>query len=166
MVNCAPYTRASVSSNSPMTSLRLFLAAAGSRRATTPLLPNFKHDPYGGLIALRSHMPSPGHDLDSACAYAEQELGCVPSGRLRTYVMLSAGAAMLQRVRDDAGVPLFIVKGGLIWQALLGSNARPTYDLDGALTCDINEFVARAREWPEAGLRRRDRRAHGPLRAA
>ena len=91
-------------------------------------------------------MPSPGQDLDSACAYAKQELGCVPSGRLRTYVLLSAGAAMLQRVRDDEGVPLFIVKGGLIWQALLGSDSRPTYDLDGALTCDINEFVARAQE--------------------
>ena len=110
----------------------------------------YKHSPYEGLVALRERKLGPsnglGQDLESACADAERELGCVPSGRLRTYVLLSAAAAMLQRVRDASGVPLFIVKGGLIWQELLGSSARPTYDLDGTLTCGVDEFISRARE--------------------
>ena len=70
----------------------------------------------------------------------------MPTGRLREYVLLSAAAAMLQRVRGEDGVPLFVVKGGLIWQVLLGNQSRPTHDLDGRLSCGVEDFVARAQE--------------------
>lgn len=110
------------------------------------MVDTYKHSPFEGLVALRGRNVALDQGFDAACAYAERELGCVPQGRLREYVLLSVAAAMLQRVRDDDGAPLFIVKGGLICQALLGSNARPTHDLDGILACGLDEFVDLAQE--------------------
>ena len=106
----------------------------------------YRHDPFSGLARLRENEANPCVGFDAACAQAERELGCVPAGRLRQYVLLSAAAAMLQRVRASNGIPLFMVKGGLIWQMLLGSQSRPTYDLDGALACSVEEFIDQAQD--------------------
>ena len=106
----------------------------------------YRYRPYEGLATLRGREIDPGRGVIDACEQADSVLGCVPSGRLHTLVFLAVAAAMMQRVRDDKGVPLFLVKGGLTWQTVLGDHARPTYDLDGSIGCSYDEFIGRARE--------------------
>ncbi|MBR2834201.1 MAG: nucleotidyl transferase AbiEii/AbiGii toxin family protein [Coriobacteriales bacterium] len=109
-----------------------------------PLLP-YCHDPYHGLTTLNpAHVA--GLSLGDAIAQAEQELGCVPKGRLADLVMLFVTACMLQRLEDRQGEPLLVVKGGLVSQDLLGERARYTPDVDAALRCSTSEFLQRLPE--------------------
>lgn len=106
----------------------------------------YRHDPYHGLSHLEAGSLGECRDLPCAIAAAEARLGCVPEGRLRRLVFLLVGAALLQRVRDDAGIPLHVAKGGLVLQSLCGAGARPTNDLDGLIRCEPEDFLERARD--------------------
>lgn len=51
-------------------------------------------------------------------------------GRLQRWVQLMVLLTALDRVRDDRGEPLFLVKGGVAMELRLGLGARATKDLD------------------------------------
>ena len=113
---------------------------------TPPAGQTYKYRPYEGVEALRACGFIPRGSLGETCLEAERMLGCAPAGRLRTLAQLACAAAMLQRVRGNDGQPLMLVKGGLVLQVLLGAHARQTFDLDGIVRCEFDEFVGRARE--------------------
>lgn len=106
----------------------------------------YRHDPYHGLSHLEPKSLGNPCDLPAAIEAAEAELGCVPVGRLQRLVFLLVGAALLQRVRDENGIPMHVVKGGLLLQDLCGSNARPTRDLDGLIRCEAEDFLERVND--------------------
>ena len=105
----------------------------------------YRHDPYHGLATI-DPADTAGLSLCDAIAYAEQKLGCVPAGRVEEVVSLYVTACILQRLRDQQGEPILIVKGGLVSQALLGEHARITPDVDAALRCSTDEFLQRLPE--------------------
>ena len=106
----------------------------------------YRHDPYHGLSHLEPGSIGQSCDLSTAIEAAETELGCVPKGRLHRLVFLLVGAAILQRVRDDDGVPLHVAKGGIVLQDLCDANARPTKDLDGLIRCEPEVFLERVND--------------------
>ena len=100
----------------------------------------YVHRPYEGLASLRGA----GFSF-SSIDRAQEALGCVPKGRLRRLVMLVCAAAVIQRVRDENGVPLALCRGGLVTQQMLGDYARPTPDIDTSINGSFDEFIDRFR---------------------
>lgn len=72
---------------------------------------------------------------------AENELGAGRSGRLSWLVASVVATAMLQKVVDEMGKPLFLLKGGTLLQHRLGLASRATKDLDGLVRADIDQFM-------------------------
>lgn len=66
--------------------------------------------------------------------------------RLRQDVSFTAMAATLMRVRDEAGLPLFAIKGGVAMELRLGLTARATKDLDTTFRGHAQTMEPRLRE--------------------
>lgn len=56
----------------------------------------------------------------------------MPAGRYLRWINTHIMSAVLERVRDEDGEPLFTVKGGAAMELRLGINARAAKDYDAA----------------------------------
>jgi hypothetical protein len=91
----------------------------------------------------KSEHDHPGHGarvLDSWIAAAHDKVE-LDSGRLGWLIASTVVVAALQRAVGSADTPTFLLKGGTYLQHRLGSSARPTKDIDGIISGDIDEFV-------------------------
>lgn len=75
----------------------------------------------------------------------------VPVARVQRSISYVVIAAMLDTVRDAAGEPLFLIKGGVAMELRLALRARATQDLDAAFRAAAAEMVERLDDALEAG---------------
>lgn len=99
-------------------------------------------DPIGliGSLPSRDKEPTNARVLDSWITAAHDKVK-VDSGRLGWLVASTVVVAALQRAVGSADRPTFLLKGGTYLQHRLGRSARPTKDVDGIISGDIDEFV-------------------------
>lgn len=103
--------------------------------------------------------PSSVRVLSSWIDRAERELGNERSGRIAWLVASTVVAAKLQQVLDASGKPRFVMKGGTMLQHRLGMEARASQDLDGIVTEDLDDFLAKldgllGEDWGPVSFRR------------
>ena len=67
----------------------------------------------------------------------------MPAGRYQRWINTHIISAVLDRVRDEDGEPLFTLKGGAAMELRLGINARASKDHDGfaAMAADIGFYT-------------------------
>lgn len=93
-----------------------------------------------GSLPDRDKEPTNARVLDSWIAAAQDKVE-LDSGRLGWLVASTVVVAALQRTVSSTDKPTFLLKGGTYLQHRLGRSARPTKDVDGLISGDINEFV-------------------------
>jgi hypothetical protein len=93
-----------------------------------------------GSLPSRDKEPTNARVLDAWIA-AAQDAVKLDSGRLGWLVASTVVVAALQRAVGAPNRPTFLLKGGTYLQHRLGSSARPTKDVDGIISGDIDEFV-------------------------
>jgi hypothetical protein len=71
--------------------------------------------------------------------YAKQT-GQVPERIMRSVSYMIASLA-LERARDEAGAPLFLIKGGVMIELRLGLRARATRDLDAVFRAEFRTWL-------------------------
>lgn len=62
-------------------------------------------------------------------------------GRLRRGLSYMVVSAALARARDSAGIPLFLIKGGVAMELRCGLSARASQDLDAAFRASFETFL-------------------------
>jgi hypothetical protein len=92
-----------------------------------------------GSLPDRNKEPTNARVLDAWIAAAQERVK-LDSGRLGWLVASTVVVAVLQRAVGSPG-PTFLLKGGTYLQHRLGRSARPTKDIDGIISGDIDEFV-------------------------
>jgi len=93
-----------------------------------------------GSLPDRNKEPTNARVLDAWIAAAQDRVK-LDSGRLGWLVASTVVVAALQRAVGSPGRPTFLLKGGTYLQHRLGRSARPTKDIDGIISGDIDEFV-------------------------
>lgn len=93
-----------------------------------------------GSLPSRDKEPTNARVLDAWIA-AAQDAVKLDSGRLGWLVASTVVVAALQRAVGAPNRPTFLLKGGTYLQHRLGSSARPTKDVDGIISGDIDEFI-------------------------
>jgi hypothetical protein len=83
----------------------------------------------------------------------------MPVGRYQRWINTHIISAVLDRVRDEDGEPLFTLKGGAAMELRLGSNARASRDYDAAFRDRAEEMLnsldrALAEDWSGFQLQR------------
>ena len=94
-----------------------------------------------GNLPNRDKEPTNARVLDAWIAAAHDKLE-LDSGRLGWLVASTVVVAALQRAVGSPNRPTFLLKGGTYLQHRLGKSARPTKDVDGIVSGDIDEFVS------------------------
>jgi hypothetical protein len=69
-----------------------------------------------------------------------KETGQVPERIMRSVSYMIASLA-LERARDNAGTPLFLIKGGVMIELRLGLRARATRDLDAVFRAEFRSWL-------------------------
>lgn len=93
-----------------------------------------------GSLKPKDKQPGSARILNTWIAQAQDRLGAA-GPRLGWLVAATVVCAALQRVVDQAGSPLFLVKGGTMLQYRLTGMSRTTQDVDGLVRADIDDFV-------------------------
>ncbi|MEU4361928.1 nucleotidyl transferase AbiEii/AbiGii toxin family protein [Promicromonospora sp. NPDC023987] len=111
-----------------------------------------------GYLSDRDKEPTNARVLDAWIAAAHDKVD-LDSGRLGWLVASTVVVASLQRAVGSSAHPTFLLKGGTYLQHRLGRSARPTRDVDGIISGDIDEFVRRldavlAEPWGPLALHR------------
>ncbi|MDP9800683.1 hypothetical protein J2S49_000759 [Arcanobacterium wilhelmae] len=111
-------------------------------------------------LAPKGKVPASARVLETWIAQASRRFG-MAGPRLGWLVASSIVATILGEVVDDAGVPIFLVKGGTALQYRLGGSGRTTRDFDGLVRGDFADFFARldgviAHGWPPFDVERTD----------
>jgi hypothetical protein len=70
----------------------------------------------------------------------------MPPARLRRWLNAMIVTAVLDRVRDEDGEPIFLLKGGLAMELRLQLRARATGDYDAAFRAHTEEVIDRLDE--------------------
>ena len=83
----------------------------------------------------------------------------IPPGRYQRWINTHIISAVLDRVRDEDGEPLFTLKGGAAMELRLGLNARATKDYDAAFRARAEDMLdaldrALAEDWHGFQLQR------------
>jgi hypothetical protein len=83
----------------------------------------------------------------------------MPAGRYQRWVNTQIISAVLERVRDEDGEPLFTLKGGAAMELRLGINARASKDYDAAFRARAEDMLdaldrALAEDWAGFQLQR------------
>lgn len=99
-------------------------------------------DPLARLAGLseRGKEPASASILDKWVNAAQGPVG-LRAGLLSWLVASSVVVAALQRAVDADGRVRFLLKGGTYLQYRMGWSARPTKDVDGLISGDIDEFL-------------------------
>jgi hypothetical protein len=84
--------------------------------------------------------PHSVHVLQRWIAEAERESG-VAVARQQRWVSYMILAAILDRVRDTRGQPLFLLKGGVALELRLGLRARATKDYDTTFRAELGDLL-------------------------
>jgi hypothetical protein len=80
--------------------------------------------------------------LHSWIATYAKQTDQVPERIIRSVSYMIAALA-LERARDESGVPLFLIKGGVMIELRLGLRARATRDLDAVFRAEFNTWLDR-----------------------
>jgi hypothetical protein len=104
-----------------------------------PELPNLAQSLDG--LKPKHKSPSSARVLHTWIAQAQETLGSA-GPRLGWLVAATVVTAALQRVVDESGAALFLLKGGTMLQYRLPGMSRTTQDIDGLVRGDIDRFLA------------------------
>ena len=92
-------------------------------------------------LTAKAKAPGSARILQTWIAQAQDRIGSV-GPRLGWLVATTVVTAALQRVVDNSGAALFLLKGGTMLQYRLSGMSRTTQDVDGLVRGDIDEFLA------------------------
>lgn len=94
-----------------------------------------------GELKPKEKAPASARILNAWIAQAQARLGSA-GPRLGWLVAATVVSAGLQRAVDEAGAPLFLLKGGTMLQYRLPAMSRTTQDIDGLVRGDPDRFLA------------------------
>ncbi|MBF6619601.1 MAG: nucleotidyl transferase AbiEii/AbiGii toxin family protein [Patulibacter sp.] len=93
-----------------------------------------------GGLAPKTKTPVSARVLNTWIAQAQGRLG-TSGPRLGWLVAATVVSAAMQRAVDEAGAPLFLLKGGTMLQYRLPGMSRTTQDVDGLIRGDLDAFL-------------------------
>lgn len=91
-------------------------------------------------LKAKEKTPTSARVLNSWITQAQDRLGTA-GPRLGWLVAATVVSAALQRVVDEGGLPLFLLKGGTMLQYRLSGMSRTTQDIDGLVRGDLERFL-------------------------
>lgn len=115
-----------------------------------------------GPPANRSHL--------QRLANAAADVAAIPVGRYQRWINVQILSAVLDRVRDEDGDPLFALKGGAAMELRLGLTARASKDYDAVFRERAESMLdaldrALSQDWQGFQLERSEPRRIGPTRS-